>query len=197
MNVDLRRAALVLSLVILLGGYAALVRPLETSIAECYAELDDARASIDRNVALAKRIGPMMRERELRSAGVARLHLLDSRAALVDRFLAALAVVTARDHIALQAVLTLAVQPVTPASTGNLPALVDELPYDVTVRGRYADVIRAARDLDAGDFAARIVVAGLRSTRRLANGQPQIDAAFHVTLLREADATTGPIPHPG
>jgi hypothetical protein len=186
-------------MLILIGGYAIAFRPLQASIADHYVELDELRSTIERNVAFAKQIAPLEHERAERAAGLDRIHVRDSRAGLVDRFLRTLAATTTRDGVFVESVLTAT----SPANAPNsrsataAPPLLEELPLDITLRGHYGDVLRAIRDLDSGNFAASIGVIGLRSAGRSLLSRPELDAAIHVILLREADATTIQTPRSG
>ena len=69
------------------------------------------------------------------------------------------------------------------------PAL-EELPLELTLRGRYDDVIRAVRDLGAGDVPAQLSLASLADADRRLGEAPLLNAALHVTLLREPDDAT-------
>ena len=73
-----------------------------------------------------------------------------------------------------------------PSPHSATPPLLDEIPFELALRGRYADVIRAVRDLNAGDVAARMTLASLGNADRR-GAAPQLTAAFHVLLLREPD----------
>jgi hypothetical protein len=188
---DLQRVTLFLSLLILSGGYLAVFRPMEVAIAERYAELDDARTTLEQSTILEKGLAAMERERSRREAEMTRIHLRESRAAAVDRFLHALATVAARDAVTVERVLAGPATPTTAAGrTTSPPTALEELPLDVTLRGRYRDVIHAARELDSADLAAGIAVAELHPVAGRRQDAPQLDASFHVRLLREADATT-------
>jgi hypothetical protein len=75
-------------------------------------------------------------------------------------------------------------------SRGTPAPLFEQLPLELTIRGGYNDVIRAVRELNAGDVAAQINLASLSDAARRPGERPQLNAAFHVLLLREADEST-------
>jgi hypothetical protein len=166
------------------------LRPLEAAVAQRYATLDDARATLVQRLALARTVPALEHERQWREAQVRRLHVGERRAAVVERFLRTVAGVSGRDAVAVQSVAAEAGQ-VLPQPHRSAPALLfEEVPLDVTLRGAYGDVIRAARDLNAGDAVARITLATLGSAQTRPGDRPQLNAAFHVTLLRESDDAT-------
>lgn len=188
MSFDLQRWTLFLSVLILSTGYLAVFRPLETSIAERYAAIDDARATIERSAELERVTARIEAESRSRETALRRLHLPSSKAAVADRFLQTLALVAARNALTLESLLAGSTAPaLATAPAGAAP--FDELPLEVTVRGRYRDLIAAVRDLDSSDVAARIAIAELRPVTHRPGAAPDLDASFHVTLLREADAT--------
>jgi len=189
---DVRRAGAIVAALILLGGYALVFRPLEAAVADRYAELEATRATLEHSLALARRIPALAGERKMLATQLAHLHVRDRRAATVERFLRAVAGVAARDGVTVQTIAANALQVPRPAPRSTQAALFDELPLDLTLRGRYADVIRAVRELNGGDVAARISLASLGNADRRPGTRPQLNAAFHVLLLREGDDTTTP-----
>jgi hypothetical protein len=114
----------------------------------------------------------------------------DGRANTIERFLRSVAAVAGRDEVAVQSLAADARAAQLP-QTGHAPTpLFDELAFDVSLRGRYGDVIRAVRELNAGDVATRITLASLGAADRRPGAGPQLNAAFHVHILREADDST-------
>jgi hypothetical protein len=112
----------------------------------------------------------------------------------VDRFLRTVAGVSTRDGVAVESVAAgFRLSPATAAHAAQT-LLVEELPLDLTLRGQYGDVIRAARDLNTADAAAQITLASLGNADRRRGVRPQLNAAFHVTLMREADDETPRVP---
>jgi hypothetical protein len=188
---DLPRTSLLVSLALVLASYILIVRPLEAAVAQRYAAIDDARATLAQRNVLAAGIPGLERERQRREQQVRRLHTGERRAAVVERFLRTVAGVSTRDAVAVQTVLAVPAQPPPPGRSAS-PPILEAVPLDVTLRGRYGDVIRAARDLNAGDAAARISLATLGNAQAKPGDRPQLNAAFHVTLLREADEPTIP-----
>jgi Tfp pilus assembly protein PilO len=187
---DLVRTSAAVALAVALAGYVLVVRPLEASLSERYAELDAARATLEQRLLLTARIPALERERVRLAAVLRRFHTGDRRAATIDRFLSAIARVSSRDGVAVQRVAAGAVAPFAPATGTTQAALVDEVPLDVTLRGAYSDIIRAARDVNDGDVATRVTLASLANAGRRPGERSELNAAFHVLLLREPDATT-------
>lgn len=174
---------------LVLAAYVFMLRPVEAGISERYADVDGARATLEQRLVAARRVPSLERERLRLLAAMRTLHLGDGRAATVDRLLRTIAAVSRQDGISVQSIA--AGVPSPPGTAAARPPVLDELPFDVTLRGRYGDVIRAARDLNAEDGVARITLASLGNAERLRGGRPQLSAAFHIILLREAnDATT-------
>lgn len=177
-------------------GYVAMLRPMEGAIAQRYADADAVRETLDRDLASARRIPALAAEQNRSAATLARYRLHDSRATTVDRFLHAAARVAEREHVSVQSVAgeIAQVRPITARAAE--PAPLDELHLDVTVRGPYDDVLRAVRELNAGDVATQIAIASLSNTERRPGSRPLLNATFHITLLREADASAINPAHP-
>ncbi len=192
----LPRAAIVASLLALLGAYLLVWRPLETAIADRFAQLDDARALLARSGALARDTEHLEREKRRGERMIDLVHLRDSRAVLVDRFLRALAAVSARDEVVVENVTSAVAIPAMAGSVPRAASLFDEVPFEVTLRGGYGTIIRAVRELNAADFAARIALDNLRSVAQAKRAHPQVEASFHLTLLRGTDESTT-VSHPG
>jgi Tfp pilus assembly protein PilO len=189
MSFDLLRPSLFAAVLIALGGYIYVYRPLETTVADRYAQLDASRATLVRSLELARRIPALARERTALEGRFARVHVRDQQAAMVERFLRAVAEIAARDGVAVESVASDAPPTYTAARTVR-GAPFDELPLDLTLRGHYRDVIHAIREVNDGDVAARITLASLRDADRRPGERPQLNAAFHVRLLQEADEST-------
>ena len=185
MTIDLRRVSAFAVFVIALAGYVFVFRPLETTAGDLYAQIDAARATLEGSTAMARRIPALELERSALVAQLARLHTGDRRAATVDRFLRGVAGIAAQDGVAVEGVAAGLGQPLTSTAAATQP-LVEEIPFDLTLRGPYGDVIRAVRDLNGRDGAVHISVASLSNAERRPGGSPQLNAAFHVLLLREA-----------
>jgi Tfp pilus assembly protein PilO len=196
-NLDgLRLGALVAAL-ILFAGYAFVFRPMQAAIAARYADLDAVRSTLESDLAAARRIPALTDARDGARRRLSRYRLRDSRAATVDRFLHESARVAARYPVAIQSVAAdLAPAPRATAPPATETVALDDLRLDVTVRGPYDDVLRSVRALNAGALATEISIAALGNTERRPGTRPQLTATFHVTLLREADASPIPTPHP-
>jgi 1-acyl-sn-glycerol-3-phosphate acyltransferase len=184
-TIDLRRVSAFAVFVIALAGYVFVFRPLETTAGDLYVQIDAARATLERSTAMARRIPALELERSALAAQLARLHTGDRRAATVDRFLRGVAGIAAQDGVAVEGVAAGVGQPLATSASAT-PPLVEEIPFDLTLRGPYGDVIRAVRDLNGRDGAVHISVASLSNAERRPGGIPQLNAAFHVLLLREA-----------
>jgi hypothetical protein len=199
MTFDISRASLFAAVLILLGGYALVFAPREAAVSARYNELDAARASLEQNLPLARRIPALTMERSLLAARLDRVHVRDARAATVERFLHAVANVSARNGIAVESVAGDVRQapPTIDGRRSQTVALFDEQPLEVTLRGGYGSVIHAVRELNGGDVAARISLASLGAADRRPGVRPALNAAFHVLLLREGDdpATHDVRPH--
>lgn len=191
MTFDVARASAFAALSIVAVGYVLVFRPLETSVRDRFAELDAARATLEERLARTARIPALERERDRLAAGLRRFHTGDRRAGAVDRFLRAVAAISVRRGVAVENVASAVAQPFAPAAARAAPpALVDEIPLELTLRGAYGDVIRAVRDLNDGGVAARITLASLGIAARRPGEPARLNAAFHVLLLREADEPT-------
>lgn len=190
MTLDLLRANAFAALLVLIGGYALIVRPLETSMAERYAELDVARATVERDLVLNRRIPSLERERAALEEQLRRQHVADGAATVSARFLHAVAAVSGRDGVAVESVAA-AVRQTVPAATHAAPAgSLEDVPLDLTLRGRYGDVISAVRDLIGSEIPAGLTLATLSGAARRPGEPPLLNAAFHVTLWREPDDAT-------
>ena len=183
MNVTPSRTALAAAFLIVLGIYALIIRPMEADIGDRYADLENTRATLERSLVLARRLPELERERARLTAVLARVHLADSRTVLVDRFLHAVARTAGHDAVSILNIVT-------------DPRPSTDISIDITVRGPYENVIRAVRDLNATDVAARIALASLGNAQLRPGSRPQLDATFHVVLLRETDESTIRDPRP-
>ena len=183
MSVPQTRTVAAAALIIAILTYIGVVRPIEGTIAERYADLDLARVSLERSAVLERRLPGLERERAALNARLARLHLHGSRAALVDRFLHTIARTAQRDAIAIE-------------SVAADPRPAAELALDITARGPYSRLIGAVRDLNSGDVAARIALTSLGNAQTRRGARPELDATFHVVLLRDTDDANIRPPHP-
>ena len=151
MNRDGLRLALSIVILVALTAYAFVVRPMEASIAARYGDIDALRAATERDLALARRLPGLMDEQSRLDAQLERQRLRESRAAIVDRFLRATALVSARDGIAVQTIV-----PGPPVERDTTVTALEEIHLDLTVRGTYGTVLRAMRDLNETDAATQI-----------------------------------------
>jgi hypothetical protein len=186
MKIDVQRASACAVFLIAVTGYVFVFRPLETSAGDFYAQIDAARATLDESAALARRIPALEAERSALAGQLGRLHTGDRRITTVDRFLRSVAGVAAHDGVVVEGVAAgVAQQPLASPAASPVP-VIEQIPFDLIVRGPYGDVIRAVRDLNQADGALHISVASLSNAERRPGGSPQLHAAFHVLLLREA-----------
>ena len=184
------RMSVVAAVALLCVGYLIVVRPFEVRTADRYAELARARADLERSTALARSLPALQNERRQLETQLRAAHLHDGRPAVIERFLRAVADVAERDGVAVQTVANAAHGPLNAAAVAATPGPFEELPFDLTVRGRYGAVLDAVRHLDAAVVAARITPAALSGADGGRGGAPLVSATFHVTLLREADEPT-------
>jgi hypothetical protein len=181
------RASLFAAVLIVIGGYELVYRPLDSAIASRYTDLDTARTTLERSLAFARRIPVLANERTALEVQLRRVHVRDRRDATVERFLRDLAAVAVRDDVSVQSITADARQSPLAAVRPAQSPLFDELALDLTLRGRYGEIIRAVRELNAADVATRITLASMSDAERRPGEQPPLNAAFHVILLREAD----------
>jgi hypothetical protein len=186
---DPPRASLFAAVLIVVSGYLFVLRPAEATVTLRYTQLAGARTTLESSVALAGRVAPLTRERDALGAAVVRAHVRETRAILVARFLHAVAAVALREGVAVENIAA-DVRQAPLAAPVERTALFEELSFDLTLRGRYGDVIRAVRELNGGEIATRITLASLSDADRRPGERPQLNAAFHVSLLREADVST-------
>jgi hypothetical protein len=182
------RAILIVTALMAFGIYALVVRPMEATIGERYADVDAARAQLARDLTFAQRRTILERQHARIRSTLAGLQLRDAPEAIVARFLRRLGQIAAAETVTVQHIagtLPLAI-PRAPAASAEQPT-VDEQSLDVAVLGSYGDVLRAVRELNGGDVAMRISISALGNAERLHGRRPQLHAIIHVTLLRAAD----------
>jgi Tfp pilus assembly protein PilO len=186
---DLPRTSLFAAVLIVVSGYFFVLRPAEATVTMRYTQLADARTTLESSISLAGRVAALTRERDALDGAAVRAHVRETRAILVARFLHSVAAVALREGVAVENIAA-DVRQAPLATPVARTALFEELPFDLTLRGRYGDVIRAVRDLNSGEIATRITLASLSDADRRPGERPQLNAAFHVSLLREADVST-------
>jgi Tfp pilus assembly protein PilO len=201
MTRDPARIALSILALVAIAAYAFVFRPMESTLADRYAQADALRSGLERHMAIARRMPAIAAERSALERYMRPFRLHDSSAVLVDRFLHATARIAAADAIAIE---TITAQGAAPAFTpGNVVPKprdqsadpFDRIHLDLTMRGPYSNVLHAIRTLNDTGIAMQLTVATLSTTGRRAGARPQLNATFHLSLLREADAVVHHVPY--
>lgn len=186
------RMAAALAVAIVSIGYAVAVRPLESRIAERYAVIASARATIAGGSWLGERIAAARREQGRLRATLARTVPSGGNAATLQRFLDATGRAATRHAIAIRA---LEADPVPSASVPAAGALFDELSLRLTLRGSYGALLATLRELVTAPPAKRLALEMLAPDERRDAGGALV-AVVHVVLLRLPDGGhAGPDPH--
>jgi hypothetical protein len=206
------RLALFGAVLVLLAGFLFVFRPMEATIGERYAALDDGRLLLDRRLALAKRANQLTSEQHALTSWLAGVGMSDSRTTIVNRFLRAIAATATQDgvHIAsvrgiagpqrilpppapgtLQAAGAAAATSATPITTPVQAVTFDEIPLTLSLRGSYQNVLHMVHDLNRTDLAARIGLDSLGNPALVQTRNPELQATLHVTLLRNPDSPKG------
>lgn len=174
------RTAVALAVAIVLIGYALTVRPLEARIAERYALVAAARATIDGGSALGERIAASEREQRRLQATLARYALRDDTAVVLQRFLETSNTAATEHRTSIRA---LDADPATTGRAGTSDGLFDELSLRLTLRGSYEELFATVRALTAAPLASRIALETLGPDDRR-SGDSALVAVVHVVLLR-------------
>jgi hypothetical protein len=173
------------AVLIVLAGYAFVFRAgegrLDGRIAEnarIADQLRDGERTLASRTALIA-VRARLRE-QLRSANVAA-----DRSALVARFLRDAARIAADHHAAIT---TIAAGSAAPAIAEPTPSLrtadpFEEIPFEMTVEGRYADVLATVRALPAGRVLASVDVTSL-ARKSAASADGTVTASLRVVLQR-------------
>jgi Tfp pilus assembly protein PilO len=187
------------AVVVVLAAYVFIFRTGESRIAE---RLDDNARIVERLHAGERTLASRGRLETERSRLRNRLRMVEldaGRSALVARFLRDAARTAAAHHATIPTIAAAG-----PQTTGGvappLPAVneqnepLEEVPLDVTVEGRYADVLATMRALSTSHVLAAVDVASL--ARKHADGaDATLTAALHVVLQRRAPAPTATVPN--
>lgn len=186
------------AVIVVLAAYLLVFRGGETRIAE---RLDD-NARIGERVRAGERTlasRPRVEAERRRLRGELRTVDLDApRSALVARFLRDAARIAAAHHAAIPTITatatavaaTLPPNAATLASNAPIDPL-ETIPLEVTVEGRYADLLATMRALSRSRVLAAVEVASL--ARKHADGPDvTLTAALHVALQRIAPAASRP-----
>lgn len=182
------------AVVVVLAAYVFVFRGGETHIA---ARLDETARVAERVRAgesmLASR--PRFEAERRRLRGDLRAVELDAgRSALVARFLRDAARIAAAHHATIPAITATGTSPATTLATSVSSAsneLLEAIPLEITVEGRYADVLAAMRALSRSRVLAAVDLASL--ARKHADGaDAMLVATLHVALQRLAPAELAP-----
>ena len=185
------------SVVVVLAAYVFVFRAGEARIiarqdenariAERVRAGERALAARGRVEALRTRLRENLRAVELEAA----------RSALIARFLGDAARIAAAHHASIPTISAAGPQnvatatPSEPLRASDVPEPLEMIPFEITVEGRYADVLATMRALSRSRVLTAVDVASL--ARKHADGpDPTLSAAPHVALHRRAPAP--PIP---
>jgi Tfp pilus assembly protein PilO len=197
------------AVVVVLAAYAFIFRAGEARIAE----------RLDENARIAERVRagertlasrPRVEARRTRlRAGLRTVELGADRSTLVARFLRDAARIAAAHHATIPAITATGPQiaataphiaatgqqnPASPESTASAEPL-EAIPLELTVEGRYADVLATMRALSRSRVLAAVDVASL--ARKHADGaDATLSAALHVALERLAPSEPEPVTEP-
>jgi hypothetical protein len=172
------RATVALAVAIVVAGYALIVRPLEARIADRYAVLAVARATIDDGSARVQSIASAERERERLRALLAPSDLDARPVTALQRFLETVSAAAARNGTTIR---TLDAEPTAPQRSMAAAALFEEQALRLTLHGSYGSLLATLRALIGAPQASRISIEALApDDRRSATG---LVASVHVVLL--------------
>jgi Tfp pilus assembly protein PilO len=179
------------AVVVVLAAYVFVFRAGETRIAERLDEnariVENARAG-ERTLASRPRLERRRIHLRDRLRAVA---LDDARSTLVARFLRDAARVAAAHHVTIPTITATGPQNALAAVPSEPADSLEAIPLEITVEGRYADVLATMRALSASRVLAAVDVASL--ARKHADGaDATLTAALHVVLERIAPGRTTP-----
>ena len=125
------------------------------------------------------------------SRAAARADLDAARSTLVARFLRDAARIAAAHHATIATITPAARKARSPLRRANSADPLEAIPLEITVEGRYADVLATMRALSGSRVLAAVDVASL--ARKHADGaDATLTATLHVALERIAPAQTAP-----
>jgi hypothetical protein len=175
-----------LTVVLALGGYLGVIRAGEHRIAQERALEASLAVRLD---AAERRLRAQPAAARLRDAlrqHVRRFALEGDESALVARFVRNAAAIAARDEVRIVAI---AADPAPrvdqPATPGAAPSPFAVTSLDLTLEGRYANVLRTARELSQGRVLARVALEEIARTQRDGPG-PKVTARLRVQVERLA-----------
>ncbi len=177
------------AVVVVLAAYAFVFRAGETRIAD---RLDENARILERLHAGERTLASSGRAEARRTQLRKRLRTVEldaGRSALVARFLRDAARIAAAHHATIPTIAAAGPQNAPTAAPSEGHDLLEAIPLDVTVEGRYGDVLATMRALSASRVLAAVDVASL--ARKHADGpDATLTAALHVVLQRLVPATT-------
>jgi hypothetical protein len=185
-----------MTVLLLLAGYAGVVRAGDARIAEQRAAETAIAAHVDADELRVRAQPALASERARLRRRLRRFNLEEDEASLVARFVRDAVAIAARDRlriIAIAAEQTPRVE--TPASSTAMAGAFAPTPLELTVEGRYDDVLRGLRDLSRAHVLARVELAALTRTHPDGPGAT-VTAALHVTVERLAPGAGSDV-HPG
>lgn len=175
-----RGTCAVLATVAVLSGWALVVRPLEAGLAERSAAVVEARHALEDKLGATGRVSGLVHQRTRLRNHLANAHLEAGRAAATERFLRVALAAAARRGTSIREVRS--ASGAVPRPTGPPPVL-DEVPFQLSVRGSFPALLDTVRDLINAPLAARIVIDALAPDDRLSTTTGLI-ATVRVALLR-------------
>ncbi len=178
------------AVLVVLGGFFFVFRVDEDRIDERLAANAGAAAQLAADERRLRTVPSLETERRRLRQRLRQVDLEGDTGSLVARFLHDAAAISARHHtviasIAAAAPLALATPTAPPAVT---TAAFDGLALDLTVEGRYADVLATIRDLSAARVLAAIDVTSL-ARKTSTSTDPTLSATLHVVVERLVPAT--------
>jgi hypothetical protein len=171
------------AVVVVLAAYVFVFRGGESRIAQ---RLDDNAQIAERVRAAERTLAARPRFEADRRRLHGELHAVEldaGRSALVARFLRDAARIAAAHHAAIPTITAINTAGPPGAAPNGPNELLDAIPLELTVEGRYADVLATMRELSRSRVLAAVDIASL--ARKHADGaDATLTAALHVALER-------------
>jgi hypothetical protein len=174
------------SVLILFIGYFGIYRPQESAIAMRSTQLIEARTLVEVR-RLDEQRGPELRReqniiaRELQIAGVTERPTI-----VVERFLRVVQHLAGTRRLSILGIVGTGVANpaaiISPASAQSVGATLQEVPFDVTIRGNYASLLDLVQQLGDVDLPARVAITSITSDQAGTPGSHELTANLHVIL---------------